>query len=118
VLAPLTLSNPKDLGNTARTGAQVPRGRRSLGRPPAAVPRYLPAYAPDLKLIEQAFAKLKANLRKAAPRTRARLWKQIGRLVSTFTEPECSNFFRHAGCAATWADTALASGLGFGPQSL
>jgi len=31
--------------------------------------RYLPAYSPDLNPIEQAFAKLKAALRKAAART-------------------------------------------------
>ena len=31
--------------------------------------RYLPAYRPDLNPIEQAFAKLKAALRKAAART-------------------------------------------------
>ncbi len=31
--------------------------------------RYLPAYSPDLNPIEQAFAKLKAALRKAAVRT-------------------------------------------------
>ena len=63
--------------------------------------RYLPAYSPDLNPIEQAFAKLKSHLRKAAPRTRRRLWQQIGRLVGTFTELECRNFFRHARYAAT-----------------
>jgi transposase len=31
--------------------------------------RYLPAYSPDLNPIEQAFAKLKATLRKTAART-------------------------------------------------
>lgn len=34
---------------------------------------HLPPYSPDLNLIEQAFAKLKALLRKPAERTRARL---------------------------------------------
>jgi transposase len=35
---------------------------------------YLPPYSPDLNPIEQAFAKLKALLRKAAERTVDGLW--------------------------------------------
>jgi transposase len=45
--------------------------------------RYLPAYAPDLSPIEQAFSKLKAALRKGAARTVTRLLKPIGRLAKT-----------------------------------
>ena len=37
--------------------------------------RYLPPYSPDLNPIEQAFAKLKALLRKAAERSVDRLWR-------------------------------------------
>lgn len=40
----------------------------------------LPAYSPDLHPIEQAFAKLKAGLRKAAARIRNALWATFGRL--------------------------------------
>src|SRR5256714_13294546 len=61
--------------------------------------RYLPAYSPDLNPIEQAFAKLKAALRKTAARTVEALWKLIGKLVKTFAPDECANYFRHAGYA-------------------
>jgi len=59
--------------------------------------RYLPAYSPDLNPIEQAFAKLKAALRKGAARTVAALIKLIGKLIKAFAPDECANYFRHAG---------------------
>ncbi|MET4019693.1 transposase [Bradyrhizobium sp. F1.4.3] len=46
---------------------------------------YLPPYSPDLNPIENAFAKLKANLRKAAERTVNGLWDAVGRIVDTYT---------------------------------
>jgi transposase len=58
---------------------------------------YLPPYSPDFNPIENAFAKLKAHLRKAAERTVAGLWAAIGRLVDAFTPTECANFFAAAG---------------------
>jgi transposase len=61
--------------------------------------RYLPPYSPDLNPIEQAFAKLKAHLRKHAERTMESLWLRIGALLNLFTGVECKNFFRHAGYA-------------------
>jgi transposase len=59
--------------------------------------RYLPPYSPDLNPIEQAFAKLKALLRKAAERTVDGLWTTIGRLVDTVTPAECANYFTACG---------------------
>ena len=44
---------------------------------------YLPPYSPDLNPIEQAFAKLKAMLRKAGERTRDGLWDAIARILDT-----------------------------------
>ena len=61
--------------------------------------RYLPAYSPDLNPIEQAFAKLKAALRKGAARTVKTLWNLIGKLLKTFAPEECAKYFRHAGYA-------------------
>jgi transposase len=58
---------------------------------------YLPPYSPDLNPIENAFAKLKALLRKAAERTVEGLWSAIGRLIDDFTPAECANFFANAG---------------------
>ena len=55
---------------------------------------YLPPYSPDLNPIEQAFAKLKALLRKAAPRT-VELWTVIS--LSAFSPSECANYLADAG---------------------
>jgi transposase len=59
--------------------------------------RYLPPYSPDFNPIENAFAKLKALLRKAAERTLEGLWTAIGRLLDSFTPGECANYFAAAG---------------------
>jgi transposase len=60
---------------------------------------YLPPYSPDLNPIEQAFAKFKAVLRKAAERTREGLWQTIGRTLDLYPPQECRNFFTKAGYA-------------------
>ena len=57
----------------------------------------LPPYSPDLNPIENAFAKLKARLRKAAARTIPGLWRAIGDALPTFTPAECANYFAAAG---------------------
>ncbi len=58
---------------------------------------YLPPYSPDFNPIENAFAKIKAMLRKAAERTIDGLWNTIGQLATTFTPAECANYFEAAG---------------------
>jgi transposase len=58
---------------------------------------YLPPYSPEFNPIENAFARLKAMLRKAAARTIEGLWNTIGRIVDTFTPAECTNYFAAAG---------------------
>lgn len=58
---------------------------------------YLPPYSPDFNPIELAFAKLKALLRKAAPRTVDALWDTIGHLLDAFSPLECQNYFAKAG---------------------
>lgn len=62
---------------------------------------YLPPYSPDFNPIENAFAKLKALLRKAAERTIGGLWDAIGRFIDLFTPDECANYFAAAGYDAT-----------------
>ena len=62
---------------------------------------YLPPYSPDLNPIENAFSKLKRLLRTLAERTRDGLWSAIGWALDQFTAPECCNYFRHCGYAAT-----------------
>ena len=58
---------------------------------------FLPPYSPHFNPIENAFAKLKALLRKAAERTVAGLWDAVGRIPDTFTPAECANYFAAAG---------------------
>jgi transposase len=58
---------------------------------------YLPPYSPDFNPIENAFAKLKALLRKAAEPTVYGLWDTIGHLIDLFTPQECANYFDAAG---------------------
>jgi transposase len=63
--------------------------------------RYLPPYSPDFNPIENAFAKLKALLRKAAERTVTALWDRIGLVIDAFTPVECANYFAAAGYDAS-----------------
>ena len=57
----------------------------------------LPPYSPDFNPIENAFAKLKAILRKAAARTIPSLWNAIRDALPQFTPEECANLFKAAG---------------------
>ncbi|HVY15034.1 MAG TPA: transposase, partial [Rhodopila sp.] len=62
---------------------------------------FLPPYSPDLNPIEQLFAKLKALLRRADPRSIEQAWKTIGTLLDEFTAQECANYLRNSGYAPT-----------------
>ena len=59
--------------------------------------RYLPPYSPDFNPIENAFAKLKAHIRKLAARTIQALEAAVADALQTFKPAECENFFVHAG---------------------
>jgi transposase len=61
---------------------------------------FLPPYSPDLNPIEQAFAKLKTLLRKAAERSVEATWRRIGALLDRFTPAECTNYLVNAGYAS------------------
>jgi transposase len=61
---------------------------------------FLPPCSPDLKAIEQVFAKLKTLLRKAAERTVEATGKRIGALLRCFSPQQCANYFRNAGYAS------------------
>jgi transposase len=58
---------------------------------------FLPPYSPDFNPIENAFAKLKALLRKAAKRTVDDLWDAVGMALDAFTPAECANYLAAAG---------------------
>jgi transposase len=57
----------------------------------------LPPYSPDLNPIENAFAKLKAILRRAAARTIPALWDAIRNALPAFNPRECANYFTATG---------------------
>jgi transposase len=59
--------------------------------------RLLPPYSPDFNPIENAFAKLKAFLRKAAARSVPALESAIAQAIDTFTPAECANYFNATG---------------------
>jgi transposase len=59
--------------------------------------RFLPPYSPDFNPIELAFAKLKAFLRAARPRTFEEVCDLIAAALRLFTAAECGNFVRHCG---------------------
>lgn len=58
---------------------------------------FLPPYSPDFNPIEQAFAKLKSILRKAAARTVDALEAAIATALDAFTPDECANYFTNSG---------------------
>jgi transposase len=59
--------------------------------------RFLPPYSPDFNPIEQAFAKLKAFLRAARPRTFDQVVALVAAALALFTPDECRNYIRHSG---------------------
>jgi transposase len=75
---------------------KAPAVRRAIEAAGASL-LYLPPYSPEFNPIENAFAKLKALLRKAAERTVGALWDRIGILIDAFSPTECANYFTAAG---------------------
>ena len=60
---------------------------------------FLPKYSPDLNPIEQVFAKLKGELRKAKPRTIDAICDAIRETLTRFSPKECGNYLENAGYA-------------------
>ena len=59
--------------------------------------RYLPAYSPDFKPIELAFAKLKAHLRGIGARCPALLLTAIGAGLAQITASDITGYYCHCG---------------------
>ena len=59
--------------------------------------RFLPPYSPDFNPIEMAFAKLKAFMRAARPRTFDQVTALTAAALALFTPAECRNYVRHCG---------------------
>ncbi len=62
---------------------------------------YLPSYSPDYNPIEEAFAKIKNLLRKAAARSKEALLDAIGPALSAISAEDARGFFEHAGYGPT-----------------
>ncbi len=67
---------------------------------------FLPSYSPDLNPIEQLFAKLKAVIRRLAPRSREALFEVIGYALHQVSSAECANYLAHGGYGRS-AENAL-----------
>ena len=63
--------------------------------------RFLPPYSPDFNPIELAFAKLKAFLRAARPRTFDQVCALMAAALGLFMPEECANYVRHCGYRLT-----------------
>ena len=77
----------------AHKGEEVRKAVEAVG----ATLVFLPPYSPNFNTIENAFAKLKALLRKAPVQTVDDLWRVIGECLDAFTPAECQNYFAHRG---------------------
>jgi transposase len=82
-------------------GAHRPKRVRELIEARGCELVYLPAYSPDYNPIEEAFAKIKSLLRKAAARSKEILVEAIGAALSAVTAADVWGFFEHAGYRPT-----------------
>ena len=62
---------------------------------------YLPPYSPDLNPIGEAFAKVKALLRRAGARTPETLMEAMGQALEAVTVRDARRFFEHCGYRLT-----------------
>ena len=91
---------PGDLVIMDNLGSHKGKAARAIVRAKGAHLIFLPPYSPDLNPIEQVFAKLKSQLRKADVRSIEAVWRRIGDLLDIFSASECANYIRHAGYAS------------------
>ena len=93
--------NKDDIVIADNLGSHKSKAARQAIRKAGARLIFLPKYSPDLNPIEPSFSKLKANPRKAEPRTVDDICAEIGQILKTFTPQECANYFAHAGYASS-----------------
>jgi transposase len=92
---------------TLRRGDVVVLDNRRSNNPVRGIPRrrahlrFLPPYSPDLNPLEMAFAKLKAFLRAARPRTFDHVCELMATALALFMPEECANYVKHCGYRVT-----------------
>jgi len=82
-------------------GAHRPKRVRELIEQRGCELLYLPSYSPDLNPIEEAFAKIKNLLCRAAARSKEALLEAIGAALSAVSAADARGFFEHAGYRPT-----------------
>jgi len=82
-------------------GAHRPRRIRELIEGRGCELLYLPSYSPECNPIEEAFAKIKHLIRKAAARSKEALVDAIGVALCVVTASDARGFFEHAGYRST-----------------
>ena len=92
---------PGDIVIMDNLGSHKGKAVRQLIRSTGAKLFFPPKYSPDLNPIEQAFAKLKHLLRKAAARTGEAICLALGGILQAFTPDECANYFANSGYRRT-----------------
>jgi len=91
--------HPGDIVFMDNLGSHRGRIIRRIIRAAGAKLFFLPKYSPDLNPIEQVFAKLKHQLRKARARSFDAIAAAIAKLLRSFTPAECANYFKNSGYA-------------------
>ena len=91
---------PGDIVIMDNLGSHKADAIRRIIRAAGATAVFLPPYSPDFNPIEQAFAKLKSDLRKEDARSVDAVCTAIGRLLDRFTPTECANYFANSGYAS------------------
>ncbi len=92
---------PGDIVIMDNLGSHKGKAVRQAIRAAGAKLFFLPKYSPDLNPIEQLFAKLKHQLRKAGERTRNAVCEAIGQILNSISTNECANYFVNAGYKQT-----------------
>jgi len=90
---------PNDIVVADNLGSHKGKAVREAVKSAGARLLFLPKYSPDLNPIEQAFAKLKAIVRKAAPRSFDAVSDALASGLAQISLLECANYLANAGYA-------------------
>jgi transposase len=91
---------PGDIVVMDNLGSHKAEATRRIIRAAGASAVFLPPYSPDFNPIEQAFSKLKSDLRKQDARSVDAVCQALGQLLDRFTPAECTNYFANSGYAS------------------
>ena len=90
---------PNDIVILDNLGSHKGKAVRAAVKAAGARLIFLPKYSPDLNPIEQLFSKVKALVRKAAPRSLDAICDAIANALAAVSKSECANYFTNSGYA-------------------